>query len=108
MNVPHKMYALTYFVWTIISLQYKNSIKMAIFAKSEKDVWLGFRTRASKSVVKKKSLCANRPSGKKARIKLYLFMKRTRGTTESSFMFLLRSRATVSLFHKFDVTDSRE
>ena len=44
---------MTYFVQTIIRPQYKNGIKMAIFAKSEKDAGFGIRTRASKSVVKR-------------------------------------------------------
>ena len=46
-------FVLTYFVWTIIRHQYKNSIKMAIFAKSEKHAGFGIRTRDGKSVVKR-------------------------------------------------------
>ena len=63
MNVQHKIYALTYFVWAIIRLQDKNSIKMAIFAKSEKDAGLGVRTPAGKSAVKAESHRFNTPSG---------------------------------------------
>ena len=55
-------YVLTHFVWMIIRLQYKNSIKMAIFAKSEKDAGFGIRTQASKSVVKQNPINANWPS----------------------------------------------
>ena len=46
---------------------------MVIFAKSEKDAELGFRTQADKSIVKSDIRCANRPSegGGSLCIKLY-------------------------------------
>ena len=62
MNVPHKI-CVDILRLTVIHLQYKNGIKMAIFAKSENDARLGFRTPAGKSVVKEESHRSNTPNG---------------------------------------------